>query len=270
MRFLKKQGRFSHSMKKNHSKNRSFYRTLRWICFILLWTHLSLLFSHAFNDEEIVRFQSSLMDRTVGERISFWAEKFVGTPYDQDPMGEYVTKAMIVADERVDCMYLAFRTVELSLSRSPGEAIEIALGKRFHSKGILSEGRVINYDDRFEYGEDMILSGKWGREITPTIGKMVKIKGSRGKAFMDYLPSDALLKGREKLRDGDILFFIKKLEARTVGEIVGHLGIIKVEKEVFLIHASGIKRKGGEVKKVLLKNYISKMPFIGVKITRFD
>jgi hypothetical protein len=257
-------------MEKNLLKNGSCYRTLRWICLFLLWTHLSFSVSHALDDEEIARLQSSLSDKTVGERISLWAEKFLGTPYDPDPMGEYVTKETVVADERVDCMYLAFRAVELSLSRSPGEAIEIALGKRFHSKGILREGKVVNYEDRFEYGEDMILSGKWGREITPTLGKMVKIKGSRGKAFMDYLPSNALLKGRKKLRSGDILFFIKKLKARQVGEIVGHLGIVKVEKDVFLIHASGKKRKGGEVKKVLLKDYILKMPFIGVKVTRFD
>lgn len=257
-------------MKKYFSGSGLFYRLPAWICLILLWTHPSLSFSHALGDGEILRFQSSLSDRTVGGRISFWAEKFVGTPYDQDPLGEYVTNATIVADERVDCMYLTFRAVELSLSRSPEEAVEIALEKRFHSKGILREGRVINYSDRFEYGEDMILSGKWGKEITPSLGKMVKIKGSRGKAFMDYLPSKTLLNGRNKLKSGDILFFIKKLEARKVGEIVGHLGIIKVEKEVFLIHASGVKGKGGEVKKVLLKNYVSKMPFIGVKITRFD
>ena len=95
------------------------------------------------------------------------------------------------------------------------------------------------------------------------------------------------------------------------GEIVGHIGILKVEKspkseggrEIYLIHASGMKKKGGavnpvrnssealnpagiilksnpdveqrgiisnEVKKVLLREYLSKMPFIGVKITRFQ
>jgi len=68
-----------------------------------------------------------------------------------------------VADERVDCMYLTFRAVELALSYSPEEAVQIALEKRFHSKGVLKDGQIMNYDDRFEYGEDMIESGKWGR-----------------------------------------------------------------------------------------------------------
>ncbi len=214
----------------------------------------------------------------MGEKIAFWAEKFVGVPYDTDPLGEYVSKAAIVADERVDCMYLTFRAVELALSHSPGEAIQIALEKRFHSKGVLKDGRVMNYDDRFEYGEDMIESGKWGKEVTSKIGRITKIKGSRGKDFVDFLPSTELLNGVKKLKSGDIVFFVKKPEKRQVGEIIGHIGIIRIEqgkKEegkggTYLIHASGVKGKGGMVKEVLLKDYLSEMPFIGARITRFQ
>ena len=214
----------------------------------------------------------------MGEKIAFWAEKFIGVPYDIDPLGEYVSKATIVADERVDCMYLTFRAVELALSQTPEEAIQIALEKRFHSKGVLKDGQVANYEDRFEYGEDMIESGKWGREVTSEIGTMRKIKGSRGKDFVDALPPIELLKGMKRLKSGDIVFFVKKPEKRKVGEIIGHIGIIKVEKrpsdprtnEVYLIHASGLKGKGGVVKKVSLKDYLSKMDFIGVRITRFE
>lgn len=237
---------------------------------ILLIFHLSPPVCFALTDEEIQRFSSSLMNKPVGERIVFWAERFVGTPYDKDPMGEYVTKAVIVADERVDCMYLTFRAVELALSRTPDEAIRIALERRFHSKGILKDGRVVNYEDRFEYGEDMIFSGKWGREITSQVGKTEQIKGSRGKAFVDILPSDKLLNGMGRLRNGDILFFMKKVEDRKLEEIVGHIGIVKMEQKPYLIHASGTKGKGGEVKKVLLRDYLKTMPFIGVVITRFD
>jgi len=237
---------------------------------ILLIFHLSLPVCFALTDEEIQKFQSSLMNKPVGEKIAFWAEKFVGAPYDKDPMGEYVTRATILADERVDCMYLTFRAVELALSRTPEEAIQIALERRFHSKGILKDGKVVNYGDRFEYGEDMIFSGRWGREITSEAGKTMRIKGSRGKDFGEILPSKHLLKGLRKLKSGDILFFVKKPEDRKVEEIIGHIGIVKVEREVYLIHASGTKGKGGEVKKVLLKEYLLKMPFVGVTITRFD
>ena len=237
---------------------------------ILLIFHLSLPVCFALTDKEIQKFQSSLMNKPVGEKIAFWAEKFVGAPYDKDPMGEYVTRATILADERVDCMYLTFRAVELALSRTPEEAIQIALERRFHSKGILKDGKVVNYGDRFEYGEDMIFSGRWGREITSEAGKTMRIKGSRGRDFVEILPSEHLLKGLRKLKSGDILFFVKKPEDRKVEEIIGHIGIVKVEREVYLIHASGTKGKGGEVKKVLLKDYILKMPFVGAKITRFD
>jgi len=237
---------------------------------ILLIFHLSLPVCFALTDKEIQKFQSSLMNKPVGEKIAFWAEKFVGAPYDKDPIGEYVTRATILADERVDCMYLTFRAVELALSRTPEEAIQIALERRFHSKGILKDGKVVNYEDRFEYGEDMIFSGRWGREITSEAGKTMRIKGSRGRDFVEILPSEHLLKGLRKLKSGDILFFVKKPEDRKVEEIIGHIGIVKVEREVYLIHASGTKGNGGEVKKVLLKEYLLKMPFVGAKIARFD
>ncbi len=217
------------------------------------------------------------MGKPVGERIAFWAKKFIGVPYDKDPLGEYVSKAIIVSDERVDCMYLTFRAVELALSHTPEEAIQVALERRFHSKGVLKEGYVVNYDDRFEYGEDMIESGKWGKEITSEIGNTMKIKGARGKEFVEVLSSDVLTQGMKRLRSGDLVFFAKKPEKREVGEIIGHIGIIEVRevegnqrsKEVFLVHASGTKGRGGSVKQVLLREYLSKMPFIGAKITRF-
>jgi len=245
---------------------------------ILLIFFLFLQPCFALTDEEIQKFQTSLTGKPIGEKIVFWAEKFIGIPYDMDPLGEYVSKATIVADERVDCMYLTFRVAELALSQTPEEAVQVALEKRFHSRGLLKNGRVANYDKRFEYGEDMIESGKWGKEVTSEIGKITKIEGSRGRDSVEVLSPDALLKGLRNLRSGDVIFFATKPEKRKVGEIIGHMGFIKVEKrcddpgsrEVYLIHASGTKRKGGEVKKVLLKDYLSKMVFIGVKITRFQ
>jgi hypothetical protein len=239
--------------------------------FVLLWAQLG----HALSDEEIRRKQEDLQGNPVGERIAFWTERFVGTPYDEDPQGEYVAKATIVADERVDCMYLTFRAVELALSKTPEEALQIALDKRFHSRGILRDGRVINYEDRFQYGEDMIASGKWGRDITGEIGRTIRINGSRGRDFYEILPPREIKQGLNKLKSGDIFFFMTRPEKRKVNEAVGHIGIIKIEgnsarKGIYLIHAGGSKNKGGSVKKVLLQDYISRMPFVGVIITRFE
>jgi len=183
--------------------------------------------------------------------------------------------AAIVADDAVDCMYLTFRAVELALSRSPEEAIHVALDKRFHTRGILRDGKVVNYDDRFQYGEDMIRSGKWGREITSQIGRTARIRGSRNYDFFEVLPPHEMARKQEKLRSGDILFFFKAPEKRVVEEGVGHMGIVKLEgkdseRKIFLIHASGSKSSGGSVKKVPLVNYLSSMPFVGVKVTRFE
>jgi len=243
-------------------------------------------------DTEIAVFQKQIADKPVGERIAFWAEKFVGAPYDTDPIGEYVTRKAIVADERVDCMYLSFRTVELALSLTPDKAIALALDKRFITKGRLDvKGNVINYKDRFQYGEDMLDSGRWGKEITEHLGKGTEIKGSRGIKKVKMISKKelpALLnkkEGSSPLKSGDFIFFIKAVEKRKVGEIVGHIGIIKVEEkgqrvkgskgqkedeEIYLIHAGGFKKKGGEVKKVRFYDYINSMPFIGVRVGRFD
>jgi hypothetical protein len=240
-----------------------------------IWVFIFAEISLAIPDGEIQKIQAGLQGKTTGEKIAFFAERFAGTPYDEDLQGEYVSKAAIVADERVDCMYLTFRSVELALSHTPEEAVQIALEKRFHSQGILKDGRVVNYDDRFQYGEDMIQSGKWGREITSEIGRTIRIQGSRGRDFWEILPPGEIKQGLKKIKSGDIFFFFTPPERRKVKEGVGHIGFVKIEerpggKEFYLIHASGSKNKGGTVKKVSLPDYISKMPFMGVKITRFE
>ena len=229
----------------------------------------------AFTDGDIASYQKEIADRPLGERIALWAERFVGTPYDPDPLGEYVTRKTIVADERVDCMYLSFRAVELALGRTPDESIAISLDKRFVHKGTLDNGVVANYEDRFQYGEDMLDSGKWGKEITGEIGPLSSIEGSRGRKRVTIVPKDVLIQKMRvqsglALKSGDFIFFIKAPEKRLNDEIVGHIGIIKIEGETpYLIHAGGRKNRGGEVKKVLFSDYVGTMPFAGIKVGRF-
>jgi len=249
--------------------------------FILIIYIIALFLSSplcAFEKETITEFQNQIKDKPVAERIVFWAEQFVGTPYDTDPLGEYVTKKVIVADERIDCMYHVFRTAELALSNTPAEAREKALDLRFHSKGILKDTVITNYDDRFQEGIDMILSGKWGKDITEELGKTIDVEGSKGLGKQKTLLKDDAIKAAEKLKSGDIIFFIKDPIRRVAGEIVGHMGIIKREGyDIYLIHASGKKGKTPpqdqfdkwEVKKVSLVDYLRFMRFIGIKITRF-
>jgi len=219
---------------------------------------------------DIRRYQGEISVRPVGERIALWAERFVGTQYDPDPLGEYVRNRVVVADERVDCMYLTFRAVELALADTPEDAVNMALDMRFIGKGKTRNGKVANYEDRFQYGEDMIDSGKWGREITGELGETLTIEGSRGRGHVRVLPAGRIPESFLFFRSGDIVFFVRDPGARLKDEIVGHIGIIKKEEEsIFLIHAGGQKNRGGDVKKVLFKDYIDAMPFIGIRVTRF-
>ena len=227
---------------------------------------------------------AELREKSLGERIVYWAQTFLGTPYDTDPLGKYVREERIVADDAVDCMYLTFRAVELALSQSQQEAQDKALDLRFIGRGKLEGDRVVNYNERFEYGEDMIDSGKWGREITSELGRIAVIKGSRGRDKVSIIPKEELLRiaGPGKmasigpLKDGDIIFFVKAPTRRIVGEIVGHIGIITIkEGTAYLLHAGGKKRSlgssgGGIVKSEKLPEYIDNMGFAGARITRFE
>ena len=228
--------------------------------------------------DEILIAQSFAADRPLADRIVFWAERFIGTPYDPDPLGLYVRSKRIVTDEKADCMYLTFRVTELARSATPGEAINQALDLRFRTAGKLSDGIVENYEERFEYGEDMVWSGKWGRNITAELGIVEAIPGSRGIETVYILPRNALAKRmlQKQLKDGDIVYWVKDPKKRVVEEIVAHLSFVRVKNgKAFLIHASGSKQSatkpgGGVVKEVLFSDYVRDMKFIGAFVTRFE
>jgi len=222
-------------------------------------------------NDEIAVLQKTVSGWPVGDRIAFWAEQFIDTPYDRDPDGEYVTKQVIVADSNIDCMYHLFRSVELALGRDPDESVAIALERRFHTRGVIAEGRVANYEERYRYGEDMIDSGKWGEEITRTLGRTSGIKGSRGRDRVLIIFRKEVSRIINDLRNGDIIFFVKDPRKRRTDEIVGHIGIIKREGDaVYLVNASGVKNRGGRVKKTLFADYVSAMPFTGIRVSRMQ
>ena len=228
--------------------------------------------------DEILLAQAWAARLPLGKRISYWASRFIGTPYDPDPLGLYVRTNRIVADEKVDCMYHTFRSVELAKSTTPSGAIEQALSLRFTSQGKLSDGLVTNYDDRIQYGEDMVFSGKWGKNITSDLGTLKTIPGSRGRDTVDILPKSVLATRsfQKKLQDGDIIYWAKDPKKRAAEEIIAHLSIVHIKSgRPYLIHAAGVKEKegnqgGGVVKEVPFTDYIHSMHFIGAFVTRFD
>jgi cell wall-associated NlpC family hydrolase len=228
--------------------------------------------------DEILLAQARAAKLPLGKRIAYWAARFVGTPYDPDPLGLYVRSKRIVADEKVDCMYHAFRSVELAKSNTPGEAIDKALTLRFLTTGKLTDGLVTNYDERFQYGEDMVMSNKWGKNVTAELGAAKTIPGSRGKDTVDILPKNVLLSRtvQKNLQDGDIIFWVKDPKKRVVEEIVAHLSVVHIKSgRPYIIHAAGSKSQwgtpnGGVVKEVPFSDYVRNMRFIGAFVTRFE
>ncbi len=236
--------------------------------------------SHAFAGGQSVSglyARANARNMSLGQRIAWFARQFIGTPYDRDPLGAYVTRKAIVADDSVDCMYHVFRSVELALAGTPEGAQRLALLMRFKTVGRLSpDGKVLNYDDRYQYGLDMILSGKWGRNITSTLGSTMKVPTSRrfmlrGVFSVQVLPKNGSGKALGLFKSGDIVFFVKNPARRVVGEVIGHMGILSRQNgKVYLIHAHGTKETGGAVAQVLFSDYAKEMPFIGIMVTRFN
>jgi cell wall-associated NlpC family hydrolase len=232
----------------------------------------------AMTADEIRIAQARLARLPLNKRIASWAGRFIGTPYDTDPLGLYVSTNRIVADEKVDCMYLTFRSVELAQTSTPDEAIDRALSLRFITQGKITDGHVTNYDQRFQYGEDMVMSSKWGKNITADLGATRQIAGSRGKDTVDILPKNVLATRalQKKLQDGDIIYWVKDPKKRVVEEIVAHLSIVHIKSgKPYLIHAAGDKDRegrpgGGAVKEVPFSDYVRNMRFIGAFVTRFE
>jgi cell wall-associated NlpC family hydrolase len=232
----------------------------------------------AMTADDILIAQERVAKLPVGKRIAYWAGRFIGIPYDPDPLGLYVRTKRIVADEKVDCMYHIFRSVELAESTTPREAIDKALSLRFTTQGKLTDGLVTNYEERFQYGEDMVISGKWGKNITAELGATKTISGSRGKDTVDILPKNILLSRtlQKNLRDGDIIYWVKDPRKRVVEEIVSHLSIVHIKSDkTYLIHAAGDKDRddrpgGGVVKEVPFPDYVRHMKFIGAFVTRIE
>ena len=233
------------------------------------------------NGKNVSRLYSEVNSKNLstGERIAWFARRFIGTPYDRDPLGEYVTRKTIVADDNVDCMYHVFRSVELALAGTPAGAERLALIMRFRDVGRLSpNGEVLNYDDRYQYGLDMVLSGKWGKNITGSLGKTETVPASprfakEGVSSVQVLPKKEIGQALRKtlFKSGDLVFFVKDPARRVVGEVIGHMGILAAQGgQIWLIHAHGTKKMGGAVAQTRFGDYARSMPFIGIIVTRLD
>ena len=218
----------------------------------------------------------------LGDKIVKYANSFIGTPYDRLPIGLYVQSRKLIIDDEIDCMYLVFRSIPLALADGDNKkAFEIACDKMFHDKCKLDKyGLVINYENRFDYSEDMIYSGKWGKSIYSD-NEMSVMAGSRHYKRFHYVKSQDFINSKklqQRVQNGDILFLFKFPEKRSKSQdAIGHLGILEVGRdgEIHLIHASGVKRYDvpqGKVVKVKLIDYLKekKAKWAGIYITRIS
>ncbi|HLC16865.1 MAG TPA: hypothetical protein VJL89_11640 [Thermodesulfovibrionia bacterium] len=236
---------------------------------LLVLIIIMLLYSQSegvFTEKEIPMLEASVSHLQTRDKIVFWARQFIGVPFDPDPAGVYVTNKVIVFDEQVNSMYLVCRSVELALSSTEEKAVEIALDKRFFTRGVIVDNQVQNYNERYEYPMDMILSSKWGKNVTEELGPTVDVEASRIWDTQKMLPATAMHKWISKLQNGDLIFFVKDKNKWIRGDVIGHMGIVEKSKNgIYVIHAKGV---GGVLAEELGK-YLKASGFTGVQVTRF-
>lgn len=243
--------------------------------------------------EQEINAQMSKLDRlAVGEKIAAWAEYFhkrnITTYRFGLKPGGYANEGRLVDDFRPDCVLFFYRVTELGRSSTALEAVQFAFGTRFYGatlEDVVSQGGRVDYDSpaHLDFTVDIVRSGIWGKEITDTLG--VAVSDDAGSTR--YPPGDVkyLPKGNINLpllQDGDIVYFVSDettdhgKTVRESGALIGHLGIIKVERsDPYLIHAasSGLEGiyEGGKVEKVKLAIYLERVEsFKGIVATRIE
>lgn len=231
--------------------------------------------------EEVMKKQASL---SLGDRIAAWAAWFnelgkVEYLYGRDP-GGYVTEGRICQDYAMDCVLFMYRVTELARSTSAEEAVQFAFGTRFYGasiEAVVSDDGRVNYNDssHFEYSEEMIQSGIWGKNVTAECGHgLLEAWAGAGKP-LQYVPADSI--DYQALQSGDIVWFVggeAPGPTESTNTVVHHIGIIdRRGGSVDLLHAAvkplpGFYDRAGAAR-VPLRDYLQRVDrFKGIAVTR--
>lgn len=225
-------------------------------------------------------------------RVGFWARRFAeadAAVYCFGPAaGGYVAEGRLVLDEKHDCVSLLYRATELARADGPDEALAWALRTRFAGADwdsvVAPDGRV-DYDHpaHLDFSVDMIRSGHWGSDVTPTLrGAVPDTAGSTRypPGSVTWVPEADL--DPTELREGDVVWFVLDPDdpfARNMrgefGLIVGHIGLVVTgEDGPDVIHAASRDLPGhyvgGRIVRAPLTVYLARIEkFGGVIVTRF-
>jgi fermentation-respiration switch protein FrsA (DUF1100 family) len=228
---------------------------------------------------------------TVGERVGFWARRFLtddAAVYCFGPAeGGYVAAGRLLWDQAHDCVSFMYRCTELARSGSAEEAVSWALRTRFAGAeplSVMDQRGAVDYDspEHLDFSLDMIRTGIWGRDVTGQLtGAVDDTTGSSrypAKSFR-YVPTAAL--DPAELQEGDIVWLVlnpdhkKGADLRQqYGLVIGHLGIVLKEgDQTLLAHAAQSDLEGlyegGRLVQVPLKTYLERVEkFAGVVVTR--
>ncbi|MFQ5600595.1 MAG: hypothetical protein ACE5G2_08575 [Candidatus Krumholzibacteriia bacterium] len=236
---------------------------------------------------------SAWRDLPIGARVARWAELFLERGdavylFGLGP-GGYVADSLLVQDFKPDCVLFSYRCSELARSRTPQEAVTLALETRFagaRPASAVTPSGAVDYDDpsHLDYSLDIVRSGLWGRDVTLEVGEArVDSAGTSrypARSFR-YIPTEALR--LDRLEDGDLLFFVLDENSKRgrkmreeYGLVVGHQGIARRGQDtVYAIHAAQRdlpgEYAGNRIVRVPLLTYLRRVEsFKGVLVTRLE
>lgn len=214
--------------------------------------------------------EASIYKKPIGQRMEFFARKFIGTPYvgatlDQNPMTEKCTVIL----EGLDCV--TFMETVFALARTPNPTVEKL--NNAVTKTRYWGGKVDGYLSRLHYTTDWFFDNarkgtisdlskelpgavpftrkvsfmsshsdkypalKANPSLLPALLKQESANNARAKW---YIPRAALGRVEPLLHTGDIIGLVGGAE----GIDISHVGLIIVEDAVpHFVHASSTKKK---------------------------
>ncbi len=231
-------------------------------------------------------------DWSTAARVGDWARRYLAWEQAEYCFGladsGYVAAGLLVPGHRQDCISFLYRVTELALARTARHAIELAAARRFAGAPLArvcrDDGRV-EYDDpaHLDFALDMIRSGLWGRDVTPTLtGVRPDTVGTARYApgSFRWVPEEALQVA--ELQEGDLVWLVLEpthAAARPLrdehGLVIGHVGaVVVVDGERRLVHAASRPLAGhydrSGVVSVPVGEYLARVErHGGVMVTRF-
>jgi hypothetical protein len=207
-------------------------------------------------------------ERSVAGRIEVLSRRFLGSPYQSDPLIGSAETAEVFTTSLAgfDCVTYLETIIALACASDADDFADLIRRIRYR------KGR-IEWHQRNHYMTDWIrnnlregILGRISTRALPSVTKVRILNAVRGlparRARMKWIPKPALMRFEPHLETGDLIFFVSTRKTLDVF----HAGIIvRVGQTLLMRHAS---RSQGKVVEQELREFLAANRMAGVIIAR--